>query len=118
MAAQPLSRGVQELPGCRPAIEGRESRRDLKSEPATPKEGGQRLGLLCFDKEALIAVARVIDRLDPPTSEACERRFDGSAMSEVRQSPRSAAIQLDIILGNCFSPFDAETKQLSEEQKS
>ena len=49
-----------------------------------------------------IGVAGISDGFDPPTSGASERRFDGSALSEVRKPPRSAAIQSDIILGNCY----------------
>jgi len=39
------------------------------------------------------AVAKISDWFDPLAWGAPERRFNGSALSEVRESPRSVAIQ-------------------------
>jgi hypothetical protein len=47
-------------------------------------------------------VAKNSDLFALPISGVLERRFDGSALSEVRDPLRSADIQTDIIFGNCY----------------
>jgi hypothetical protein len=51
-----------------------------------------------------MVVAKCFDRFALPISGVLERRFDGSALSEVRDPPRSADIQTDIISSNCYIP--------------
>jgi hypothetical protein len=51
---------------------------------------------------ALVVVAKSSERLALPISGVLERRFDGSALPEVRDPLRSADIQTDIILGNYY----------------
>jgi len=53
-----------------------------------------------------IAVAKNPDPLDPPTRKTSERRFNGSALSEVRESFSSAAIKYDTVFGNSYTTFE------------
>jgi len=76
-----------------------------------PTEARDFHGSLC--PKMGMSVAKISD-CDPPAWVAPERRSNGSELSEVRQSPRSVAIQQDSIFGNRYS---CENNGLSLEKR-